>query len=165
MRERQDKVLVKGIHHGEGEQGVELASGRKVRLHVAQSVVHPAHVPFVMEAQSACIRRIGDQRPRGAFLRDGVDLRVIRSDHASQILEEADGVEVSFCAVFVEALLGIVVDAKVHIKDAAHAVHADAVRMELLQPEHGGGEQEASYLSAAKVKFKGAPVRVLHFFI
>ena len=42
----------------------------RVGLHVAEHVVHPAHVPLEVEAQASLTGGMGHQRPRGALLRD-----------------------------------------------------------------------------------------------
>ena len=70
VAQRANKVLGKGVHDGEREQAVVAGAPRKIGLHVVQGVVHPAHVPLVVEAQAAVLRRIGHERPRGGLLGD-----------------------------------------------------------------------------------------------
>ena len=41
-----------------------------IRLHIAQRVIHPPHVPFEVEAEAVGIGGTGDTREGGGFLRD-----------------------------------------------------------------------------------------------
>ena len=47
---RANEVFGKGVHDGEREQAVVAGTPRKIGLHEVQGVVHPAHVPLVVEA-------------------------------------------------------------------------------------------------------------------
>ena len=66
----QDKVFAEGVHHAEGELIVVVAAEVGVQRGVEQGIVHPAHVPFEVEAQPPDLRRAGDQRPCRGLLRD-----------------------------------------------------------------------------------------------
>ena len=59
VRQRQDKVFAVLIHHAEGHQIVVVFAVNRIFLHIAQSVVHPAHIPFVLEIQAFGAGHIG----------------------------------------------------------------------------------------------------------
>ena len=130
----------------------------EVGLAVVQGVVHPAHVPLVVEAQATVLGRIGDQRPRGGLLGDHHDVGVVLAHGVIELLHEGDGLEVFLGALLVELLLARVVDAKVEVQHAGDAVHADAVCMVLVDPVEQVGDQERLDLLAAQVELAGAPV-------
>ena len=135
--ERQDEVLVELVHGGEREHAVVARAPGEVGLHVVQGVVHPAHVPLVVEAQAAFLRRIGNKRPGGGFLGDHHHVGEQVGYGAVNLADERRGVEVFLGAVLVELLLAGVVYAKVEVEHARHAVHTDAVGVEHLNPEQG----------------------------
>ena len=59
MREREQKIFLEGIKHAEGEVAVVMFAIHRIKCHVFQRVMHPAHIPFHAEAQAA---RIGGAR-------------------------------------------------------------------------------------------------------
>ena len=51
----QNEIFSEGIKKSEGEAAVMVLAVRRVLAHVEESVVHPAHVPLVAEAETADI--------------------------------------------------------------------------------------------------------------
>ena len=160
VAQRADEVLGKGVHDGEREQPVVAGAPRKIGLHVVQGVVHPAHVPLVVEAQAAVLRRIGHERPRGGLLGHHHHVGVVRLHGAVDLANERAGVQVLLGTVLVELLLPRIVDAKVEVQHTGHAVHANAVNVEVLEPIQHVGDQEGADLAAGEVKLVSTPVRV-----
>ena len=52
VRKRKHTVLPEGIHEGKREPVMVKFSVHRVFVHVGECVMHPAHIPFVHEAQS-----------------------------------------------------------------------------------------------------------------
>lgn len=50
--EREDKVLVIVIHHGEAHLAVVILAMHRIRCLIFQRIVHPAHIPLETKAQS-----------------------------------------------------------------------------------------------------------------
>ena len=132
----------------------------KIGLHVVQGVVHPAHVPLVVEAQAAVLRRVGHERPRGGLLGHHHHVGVVRLNGAVDLADKRAGVQVFLGSVLVELLLTRIVDAKVEVQHTGHAVHANAVNVEVLEPVQHVGDQEGADLAASEVKLVRAPVGV-----
>ena len=155
-----NKVLGKGVHDGEREQPVVAGAPRKIGLHVVQGVVHPAHVPLVVEAQAAVLWRIGHERPRGGLLGHHHHVGVVCLHGAVDLTDKRAGVQVLLGSVLVELLLARIVDAKVEVQHAGHAIHANAVHVEVLEPIQHVGDQEGAYLTAGEIELMRAPVGV-----
>ena len=68
--EYQHKILTVGVKHTEGQLPVMLVSEIRITLHVSGKIVHPAHIPLIIKAQSVLLHRFGDLRPCGRFLRN-----------------------------------------------------------------------------------------------
>ena len=160
VAQRADEVLGKGVHDGEREQAVVAGAPRKIGLHVVQGVVHPAHVPLVVEAQAAVLRRIGHERPCGGFLGHHHHVGVVRLYGTVDLTDKRAGVQVLLGTVLVELLLAGIVNAKVEVQHTGHAVHANAVHVEVLKPVQHVGDQEGADLAAGEVKLVRAPVGV-----
>ena len=160
VAQRANEVLGKGVHDGEREQPVVAGAPRKIGLHVVQGVVHPAHVPLVVEAQAAVLRRIGHERPCGGLLGHHHHVGVVRLHGAVDLTDKRAGVQVLLGTVLVELLLAGIVNAKVEVQHAGHAVHANAVHVEVLEPVQHVGDQEGADLAAGEVKLVRAPVGV-----
>ena len=84
----------------------------------------------------------------------------MRLHGAVDLADKRAGVQVLLGTVLVELLLAWIVDAKVEIQHAGHAVHANAVYVEVLEPVQHVGDQEGADLAAGEVKLVRAPVGV-----
>lgn len=70
-----DKMLRISVNHAKSQMVVMIASVNRVFFHIGQGVVHPAHVPFHMKAQTLTLRLPGDTRqevvpPRSSRFRE-----------------------------------------------------------------------------------------------
>ena len=160
VRERQDEVLGECVHEREGEFVLIPLAVDRVEAHIVEHVVHPTHVPLVVEPHAAHVDGLGDQRPRGGLLSDHECLRMILEDRLVEFLQELHRLEIARVAVFVWlplAVLASVVEVK-HIRDR---VDAQAVDVELLKPEQSVRDEEALHLRAPVVKVGRAPLPVL----
>ena len=68
--EYQHKILTVGVKHAEGQLPVMLVPEIWIALHIAGEIIHPAHIPLIIKAQSAVLWITGDHRPCGRFLCD-----------------------------------------------------------------------------------------------
>ena len=78
VRERQHEVFVEGVNQAEGQLVVVVLAMDRLVPHVAERVVHPAHVPLQAETQSAQVGGPRHARPGGRFLGDGEDAGILQ---------------------------------------------------------------------------------------
>ena len=157
MGERQDEVLAEGVDQAEGQLVVMVLAIDRVLADVAQRVVHPAHVPFVAEAEAAEIGRQRHARPGGQFLghrRRALGLGVGELVEAPQ---ERDRVEVLVAAVDVGDPLARL-PRVVEVEHRGDRIDAQAVDVVVPEPEQGVGQQEVRDLAPPVVVDQGVPV-------
>ena len=128
-------------------------------LHVAERVVHPAHVPLEAEPETAQVHRPGDARPGGRLLGDHHDPRHALVAGGVDLLQERDRVEVLPPAVRVGRPLAVLARV-VEVQHRRDRVDPEPVDVELLEPVDGVGDEEVPDLGAAVVEDERAPVRV-----
>ena len=155
-------VFGEAVEEGERELIVIERPIDGVQRDVAEHVVHPAHVPLEVEAESADVGGLGDQRPCGGFLCDHENIRIAGERCLVEVAQEFHCLQILVAAVDVGTpfAVGTVV---VQIEHGCHRIHTQTVHMELLQPAAGAGDQERADLALAVVKDTGAPAFVLHF--
>ena len=73
VRDGKNKVFGKRIEEREGETIMIVLSEKRIKRHIAEHIVHPAHIPLEVKAQSTRVRRLCYQRPRRGFLGDHHD--------------------------------------------------------------------------------------------
>ena len=153
----QHKVLAEGVEEAEGDLVVVAGTEERVSLHVAEHIVHPAHVPLEVEAKAAVRSRLCDHGPCSGFFRNHVLVGVTAQHGVVQLAQESNSLQIFLAAVLVRlplALLAVIVQ----IQHGCHRVHAQTVDMVLLQPIQCAGDQEALHLAAAEVEHHGAPL-------
>ena len=162
VRDGQDEVLGEGVEEGEGQTVVVVLPTETVEVEVADDVVHPAHVPFEVEAEAADGGGLRNVGPRGGLFGDHHDVAPFPEDGLVEFLQERDGFEVLDAAVGVGdplAVLAVIVEVQ-HGRDG---VDTDAVDVVLVEPEVGVRDEEALDFRLAEVEDLGAPGLVLAF--
>ena len=160
MRERQHEILRERIHERERDLVLVPFPIDRVKAHIVEHIIHPAHVPLVVEAHAAHEYRLRDQRPGGRFLRDHERVRMILEYRRVQLLDEIHCLEIARIAVFVRLPFAILARI-VQIQHIRHRVDAQPIDMILLEPEHRVRDEEAVHLRAAIVEIRRAPFPVL----
>ena len=128
-------------------------------LHVAERVVHPAHVPLEAEPETAQVDRPGDARPGGGLLGDHHDPGHALVAGGVDLLQERDRVEVLPPAERVGRPLAFLARV-VEVEHRRDRVDPEPVDVELLEPVDRVGDEEVPDLGAAVVEDQRAPVRV-----
>ena len=131
----------------------------RIHGHIAEHIVHPAHVPLEVEAEPAYIRRLCYHRPCGGFLGDHHYVGVFAEERCVELLEERHSLEVLMTSVDVWAPLAVLA-VVVQVEHGSDSVHAQTVYVVFLYPVVGVGNQEALHLGLAPVEDVGAPVLV-----
>src|ERR1019366_8147064 len=130
----QNEIFGKGIKKSEGEDAVMVLAIHRVLAHVEQSVVHPAHVPLVAEAETAKIRWLRDHGPRRGLLRYSEGSVAARIDGFVHAPQEIDCFEVFAAAEAIwnpVALLSTVVE----VDHGGDGIDPQPVDMVLIEPE------------------------------
>ena len=88
MRQWQYEVLVECIHQGEGQLILMPLTINWVKAYITENVVHPAHVPLIVEAHTAHVYRTGNHWPGGRFLSNHQCLWMLLENGLVQLLNE-----------------------------------------------------------------------------
>ena len=160
MGQRQYEILAESIHHGEGNLVMMPLSVDRIKAEIAKGIIHPAHVPLVVEAHAAHVDRLGDVRPGGGLLGNHQCLRILPEYGLIQLVEEINSLQIAVAAVLVGLPLALL-PAIVQIQHICHRIDAQPVNMVLIHPENRIGNQEALYLGAAIIKVGSTPACII----
>jgi len=133
MRQRQHEIFAESIRKTEGHFRVVPAAMNGVFLHVAQGVVHPAHIPFEVEAQTACVGRRRNAGEGSGFLSYRHRAYALLVEHFVDVFEERNRLIVFTTSVNVRHPLRICATV-VSVEHGSHSVHAYAINAKPLQP-------------------------------
>ena len=159
VRQRQDEIFRKRIMQAEQDVAVVMLAVDRILADVVQRVVHPAHVPFVAEAEPAIFDRTRHLRPGGRFFRRGGGLRKTGEHLGIEAAQEIDGFEIFPAAIFVrDPAAGR--PAVVEIQHGGDRIDAQAVDGIALQPEQRVRHQEIDHFGAAVIVDQRTPVEV-----
>ena len=159
VRQGQDEVFRKGVAQGKGNEIVIVLAEQGIHGHVAQHIVHPAHVPLIIEAQAADVDRFGDKRPSRRFFGDHEGLRKFFKDGRIEMAQKVDGFQIFPAAVLIGLPFSVGM-AVVEIQHIGYGVDAKAVDMELAQPKEGTGNEEGLDFRPAVVEVHRIPFLV-----
>jgi len=134
----------------------------RVFAHVGQRVVHPAHVPFVTEAEPAIVDRCTDTGKGCAFLGNGDDAVHIRINKRVRAFQELDRFQIFAPAIRIGNPLAFLARI-VAVKHGRNGIHAEPVDMVFTHPVDRIGNQKVLNLRAAVVVDERAPVRMPPF--
>ena len=99
--QRQHEVFGEGVNHAEREVVLMICRDGSVAVHIAQRIVHPAHVPLHAESQAAGVNGMRHAAPRGRFFGDRDYAGELAVHVGVEIPEELDGLQVFAAAVFI----------------------------------------------------------------
>ena len=162
VRQRQHEVFAESVDQAEGHRVVVPAPMHGVFMHVAQRVVHPAHVPFVVEAQAAGVGGRGHAREAGGFFGERDRTGHIAADARVDGLQQRDRFQILAAAERVRHPLAGVARV-IAIEHRRHRVDAQPIDAELLQPVQRAAGEERAHFGAAEVVDQRAPVAMLAF--
>ena len=132
----------------------------RVLAEIVERIVHPAHVPFEVEAQAAFGDGLRHAREGRGFLGDHRDTGLVEVHQRVHLLEEFNRLDVLAAAVAIRdpfaGLTGVV-----EVEHRSHRIDAQAVDVETLEPRKRGADQEAAHLVSAVIKDQRTPVLVL----
>jgi hypothetical protein len=159
VREGEHEVFVEGVDQAERQLVVVILAMHRIVPHVAERVVHPAHVPFQAEAEAAQVGGPRYARPGGRFLGDRERAREMSVHLHVERLEEIDRLEVLPTAEAVRFPLAVLA-AVVEVEHRGHGIDPQAVDVIPVEPEDRVGDEIIGHLVAAVVEDQRAPVGV-----
>ena len=160
VRQGQHEVLAEGIHKGERDLVLIPLAVDGVEAHVREHVVHPAHVPLVVESHAAHVDGLRDQRPCRRLFGDHQSVGMELEDRLVELLDEVHGFQVARVSVLVRLPLAVL-PAVVQVEHVGDGVDAQTVDVVLFEPEHSVGDEEALHFRPAVVEVRRAPLPVL----
>ena len=127
--------------------------------HITDEIIHPAHVPFVIKAQSVILHISGDLRPGSRLFGNQQSTIFTPLKHRIQMLEKFHGLQILMAAINIGYPLTVIF-AIIQIQHGSNRIHADSVCMILLCPEQGIGNEEILHLRPSVIIDQGSPVRM-----
>ena len=149
--EGQEVALIVEVGHGEGEESGVIRPPGRLCAEIIQGVVHPPHVPLVVEPQPILVGGAGDAREGGGVLGDEHGVGDALLEAGVHVLEKADA-----------GLAHTPVRLPLPVDQIVHGVHAQAVEMVLGQPVEGGGLEKAAHLPPGVHEIAAAPLVAPH---
>src|SRR6266496_767470 len=157
VREGKQEIFCEGVEKRKSELVVLVFAMDRVVRKKAQSVVHPAHVPFEAEAEAAEIGGARNGGPGRGLFGDSENPGESAVSDFVHALEEIDGVEVFAASELIrDPLAGLA--RVVEIKHGGAGVHAETVNVVLVEPKEGVRNQIVLDFVAAVIVNEGAPV-------
>ncbi len=157
MADRQDVVFRPGVMQAKGHLMVVVLPMDRVLLHVAQRVIHPAHVPLEAKAKPAMVHRARHAGKGRAFFGHRHDAGHFPIGGDVHALQQGNRLVVFAPAVAIGQPLpfgpGIVA-----VQHRGHGIDPQPVQVIFLQPVQGIGHKEVGNLGPAIVVDQRVPV-------
>ncbi len=154
MRQRQNKNVVVEIRHREHQRVAGMVSVIWMHGEILKGIVHPTEIPFIVEAETAILRRCRDLE---------VIRRIFRHEHNVRVglLEIKIGIFEEPNAGIVDRCVGIAV----FEDELGYGIVAQTVNMIVVDPEVQRGFHKRQDMRLGVIKQHGAPFRVPQIFV
>ena len=160
MGQRQYKILRKSIHQRKCKLILVPFPIDGIQADIIQHIIHPAHIPLIVEAHATGIDRFGYKRPGSGLLRNHQCLRMILEYRFIELLDELHGFQIATIPIFIRLPIAIL-PGIIQIKHIGHRIDTQAIDMELLQPKKCVGNQKALHFCTPIIKIRSSPFPVL----
>ncbi|RMS09593.1 hypothetical protein ALP75_201800 [Pseudomonas syringae pv. actinidiae] len=159
---RQHKALGPRVYQAETQLAVMMLAVDRVFFHVLQRIMHPAHVPLVVEAQTTLLRRFADTRPGRRFFGDDHGAWRFQRNNIVEVTEEVDGLQVLAAAKAIWHPLACLARV-VAIQHRGHRIHTQTVDVVMLEPVQRRGQHETMHFGAPQVVDQRVPILMKAF--
>src|SRR4029077_4748723 len=123
----------------------------RIKLHVMEKIVHPAHIPFKAEPESAKVSRARNAGPRGLFLGDGHDPGEALVANFVEAFQEIDGIQIFAATKSIRDPLPFL--ARIVERETRSArTHAQPVDVKLGEPVERVCDEKIADFIASEVK-------------
>ena len=145
MGQYQNIILTARITHGKGHLIMIIFPEIRVKLHIFQEIVHPAHIPLEGKSKTVIFNILRNTRPCSGFLRNYHCSVISSTDEGIQMFKEPDGLQIFLAAIFVRHPLTVLFSI-IQIQHGCHRIHTKTIYMIFIEPEQRIGNQEIPYL-------------------
>ena len=135
MRQGQNKVFTECINHAETHLVVMITPVDGIFTHVLQTVIHPAHIPFVMKTQATDIGWRSNSGERSRFFRRHNRTVGIRTDILINAFEQRDCLKVFASTKSVGHPLALLTRI-IAVQHRRYCIDTQAIDSITLQPKH-----------------------------
>ncbi len=136
-----------------------VAAVDRIARHVAQRVVHEAHVPLEAEAEAALVHRLRHLGPGGRFLGDRHRAGMGAVDRDVHRLEEADRLQILAAAARIGQPLARLARI-IEVQHRGDRIDAQPVEVIFLGPVERVVDEEGQHLAPPEIVDRGLPVGV-----
>ncbi len=159
VRQTQQKLLRVRIYHRKRQLIVMRTAVNRVIFHIFRKIIHPAHVPLIVETKAFVIEISRHLRPCGRLLCDEKRIRELFFEDRIQVFQKLDCLEVLISAVDVGDPLAVLL-AVIEIQHRGNGIHTDSVSVVLFRPEQSVRDQEVLDFRSSVVVDQCSPVRM-----
>ena len=132
--EGQHKVFAESIPNAEGDVVLMELAEPRIHVEIIQHVVHPAHVPLQVEAETANVGGPRHHRPRGGLLRNRERAREIAEDDVVGLPQKVCRFNMLTTAVVISHPLAVFAQV-VELQHGSHGIHPHAIDMVFVKPK------------------------------
>ena len=157
MRDGQYEVFAERVHEAKCQLVLMVSAMNRVTRDITQAVVHPAHIPLVVEAEPTRIRGARHRRKRRGLLGNGHRAGTLTAHHFIETPQKSHGFQILAASMHVGQPLARRA-AVVAIEHRRHGINTQAVDPETLQPMQGTADQETANLRLTEIVNQRVPV-------
>ena len=150
------------VPHTEGDVVLVELAEPGVHAEIVEHIVHPAHIPLQVEAETPHVSRPRNHRPGSGFFGNGEDTGEVAENRMVDLAQEVGCFDIFPTPVLVGDPLPFF-PAVVEVEHGCHRIHPNAIDVVLIEPEEGVGHQEVANFVTSVVKNQGAPFFVFPF--
>ena len=162
MGEHKHEILAVSIYHAECQFIMVMGTEIGVKSNIAQIVIHPSHIPFYVKAKPVILHISRNFRPCGGFLGNHQHTRIPSLHYGIQMFQQFHRFQILMAAVHIGHPLPVALPV-IQVKHGSHRIHPDSVRMILLNPIKGIGNQVIGNLRPAVIINQCPPMRMRAF--
>ena len=141
VRKSQHKILAVRVDHAERKLAVVVRAEERIKLHIAEKIIHPAHIPLIIKSKTVLFYRRCDLWPCRGFFRDQNRAISILLKDRVEMLKEFHCFQILMTAVHICHPFAVIL-AVIQIQHRSDCVHTDTVCMIDIFPEERICDQE-----------------------
>ena len=162
MGKDKHEILTVSINHAERQFIMVVRTEIRVKGNITQIIIHPAHIPFYVKAKPVILHISRNFRPCGGFLGNHQHAGIPSFHYGIQMFQQFHRFQILMASVHISHPLSVTLSV-IQIEHGCHRIHTDSVRMVLLNPVKGIGNQIIGNLRPAVIINQCPPMRMGSF--